>query len=239
MALIWSRLSGSSSVRTKWDHRQTSSKGMRPKDTVVKSIWSRGKSWSKGADAAAASEFEAWKGGQRHKQEKAVGDEMRNIEREAWVRPFRHCKHLKWEISVKADSWQQIADTIWTSLLRICLGSRVQDRLGWAEQGWKQQSRDDSRAGDTRQQDRLWAMGGAETLKGGGRSGGFILDVCSLRHLVHIHMEKSKRQWEVRILSSRKWFEPEIHMGFLTPVKITKEKVEKRTEPEPRYFNTN
>lgn len=52
-------------------------------------------------------------------------------------------------------------------------------------------------------------------------------------------MEMSNRQIDARILSSGKWFEPEIHMGFMTLVEITHKKVEKRTKPEPRYFNIN
>lgn len=61
----------------------------------------------------------------------------------------------------------------------------------------------------------------------------------SLGHQVHIYMKMSNRQSDVRILSSGKCFEPEIHIGFMTLVEITKEKVEKRTKPEPRHFNIN
>lgn len=79
-----------------------------------------------------------------------------------------------------------------------------------------------------------WTVGRADTLRGGGGSGVFLLD-CGVQRLVHIHMAMSNRQLDARILSSGKWFEP----GIITLVEITKKKAEGRAKPGPRHFNVN
>lgn len=55
----------------------------------------------------------------------------------------------------------------------------------------------------------------------------------------HSHTETSNGPLDARILSSGKWFEPEIDMELMMLVDFTEGMVEKRTKPEPRYFNIN
>lgn len=148
---IWSR---SSSVRTKSDQRWTDSKGMRPKGTWVKSIWSGGKSRSKGTKAVAS--LWVW-GSEKRPRERARESSGRRDQKGrqgglGQTGSFRPLETSKMRNHCSTSS-KQVTDTVWTTLLRICLGSCVKDRLGRAGpggQGWKQGSCDYSQAGDTR-----------------------------------------------------------------------------------------